>query len=154
MSSGQTARAICSDNSHACSREMVEATIAEIAPRDVLEHMIAAQMIACFDTAMDCFRRAACANPTSSLRFENLVHAGKLARSYALLLDTLDRRRGRGTLTIRIERVNIEPGARAAMVGMVNEALGGAFRPKSESRSYEAGIATAFKSGQASYTGS
>jgi hypothetical protein len=132
----QTAYALC-PNKEALdqARSATAAALAGIEPKDDLEVMLASLMIATYDGAIGCFQRGAHEKSPSNQR-ECLALGGKLARSYALLLDTLDRRRGKGTQTIRIERVNIEPGARA-MVGIVNEAPGGGVKPKSESRRYE-----------------
>ena len=48
-----------------------------IGPRDVLEGMIAAQMLACHDAAMLCFRHAVEPKWGSHLRREHLNQAGK-----------------------------------------------------------------------------
>jgi hypothetical protein len=48
-----------------------------IGPRDVLEGMIAAQMLACHDAAMLCFRHAVDSKWGSHLRREHLNQAGK-----------------------------------------------------------------------------
>jgi hypothetical protein len=48
-------------------RAIVAAGLTGIAPRDEMEGMIAAQMLACHDTAMGCFRYALAADKTSRL---------------------------------------------------------------------------------------
>jgi hypothetical protein len=52
-----------------------------IAPRDEMEGMIAAQMIACHDTAMGCFRDALNSKLHGRLWHEYLEQTGKLTRA-------------------------------------------------------------------------
>ena len=56
-----------------------------IAPRDPVEGMLAAQMVATHDAAMECFRRAHLPEQTSRAGRLALAHAGKLVRSFAAL---------------------------------------------------------------------
>ena len=60
-----------------------------IGPRDELEGMIAAQLLAAHNAAMECYRRAMLAEQTFEARRENLSQANKLSRTYAALLDAL-----------------------------------------------------------------
>src|SRR5215218_4613784 len=53
-----------------------------IAPRDELEGMLAAQMIAAHNASMECFRRAMLSEQTFEGRKENLNQANRLSRSY------------------------------------------------------------------------
>src|SRR5437764_647378 len=62
-----------------------------IGPRDELEGMIAAQLMAAHNAAMECYRRAMVGEQTFEGRRENLSQANKLSRTYALLLDALNR---------------------------------------------------------------
>jgi hypothetical protein len=64
-----------------------------IGPRDVLEGMIAAQMLACHDAAMLCFRHAVDSKWGSHLRREHLNQAGK--RYSAIDEDELSAKQGR-----------------------------------------------------------
>src|SRR5947209_7132598 len=48
-----------------------------IAPRDELEGMLAAQLVAANATAMECYRRAMLPQQTLEARRENLGHGGK-----------------------------------------------------------------------------
>lgn len=72
------------------------AALASVAPRSELEGMLAAQLVACHNAAMECFRRAAHPAAPEPARAENLAHAARLSRSYAALVEALDRRRGEG----------------------------------------------------------
>ena len=62
-----------------------------IGPRDELEGMIVAQLLAAHNAAMECYRRAMLAEQTFEARRENLSQANKLSRTYAALLDALNR---------------------------------------------------------------
>ena len=55
----------------------------------------------------------------------NLDMASKLSRTYAALLEALDKRRGKGQpQVVRVERVNVEAGGQA-IVGAVSHGGGG-----------------------------
>jgi len=60
-------------------------------PRDELEGMLSAQLIAIHNAAMECCRRAMLGNQTFEGRRENLNQANKLSRTYAALTEALDR---------------------------------------------------------------
>jgi hypothetical protein len=95
-----------------------------IAPRDELEGMLAAQMIAAHNAAMECHRRAMLDEQTFEGRKENLTQANKLSRTYTMLLDALNRHRGKGQQKVTVEHVHVHSGAQA-IVGAV-ETGGGA----------------------------
>jgi hypothetical protein len=111
-------------------RRMIVAGLPEIGSKDALEEMVAAQMLACHDAAMECYEYAA-AN-SEGLRREYLNQAGKLSRTFAMLLDALNRHRGKGQQRIVVEHVHVHPGGQA-VVGVV-EAPGGGVRSKSENQ--------------------
>jgi hypothetical protein len=103
-----------------------------IAPADPLEGMLAAQMIAVHEAAMEAFRRAALAEQTFAGREAGLKYGAKLSRTYAALVDALDRHRGKGQpQVVRVERVTVEAGGRA-IVGAVTQ--GGGAQNESEDR--------------------
>src|SRR5215468_4699000 len=94
----QTIRALWVKNSDSemCERQC-KATVSAlvgIAPKDEIEGMIAAQLLAAHNAAMECYRRAMFADQTFEGRRENLSQANKLSRTHALLLDALNRHRG------------------------------------------------------------
>jgi hypothetical protein len=74
----QIARAICLGEPSDQDRETIAAGIAGIAPKGSLGDMIAVQMLAYHDVAVDCYRDALNSNFTSSLRREHLNQASKL----------------------------------------------------------------------------
>jgi hypothetical protein len=61
--------------------------LASIRPKDELEAMIAAQLLAAHNATMECYRRAMLPEQTSDGRSENLNQANKLSRTYVVLLD-------------------------------------------------------------------
>ena len=67
-----------------------------IAPQDEIEGMIAAQLLATHNATMECYRRAMIGDQTLEGRRDNLSQANKLSRTYAVLLDALNRYRGKG----------------------------------------------------------
>jgi hypothetical protein len=79
---------------------------------------------------MECYRRAMLGEQTSEGRRENLGQANKLSRTYAALLDALNRHRGKGQQKVTVEHVHVHSGGQA-VVGMV-ETPGGGFQPKSK----------------------
>jgi hypothetical protein len=83
----------------------------------------AAQLVACHNASMECYRRAMIDEQTFEGRRENLSQANKLSRTYATLLEALNRHRGKGTQQkVIVEHVNVAAGGQA-IVGNV-EALG------------------------------
>ena len=98
------------------------AILVNLSPRSELEGMLGAQLIACHNAAMECFRQAADPAQQPQMRSENLAHAGRLSRAYAALVEALDRRRGESlpkTVTIehRVIRGESDLTARAAHKG-------------------------------------
>jgi hypothetical protein len=87
-------------------------------PRDALEGMLIAQLIATHNAIMECHRRAMLAEQTFEGRRENLNQANKLSRTYAALTEALDRHRGGGQQRITVEHVNVHAGGQA-IVGAV-----------------------------------
>ena len=114
-----------------------------IGPKDEIEGMIAAQLIAAHNAAMECYRRAMIGEQTFEGRRENLAQANKLSRTYAAVLDALKRHRGKGQQKVTVEHVHVHAGGQA-VVGMVQtKTLGGGDRPKSESQPHAKQIAHA-----------
>jgi hypothetical protein len=74
-------------------------------------------------------------------RRENLAQANKLSRTYATLLDALNRHRGKGQQKVTVEHVHVHSGGQA-LVGMV-ETPGGGDRTKPEDQPHAKQIAHA-----------
>ena len=100
-----------------------------IKPGDELEGMIAAQLVACHNASMECYRRARLVEQTFEGYRENLNQANKLGRTYAVLLDALNRHRGKGQQKVTVEHVHVHEGGQA-IVGNVEG--GGRVRDKLE----------------------
>jgi hypothetical protein len=96
------------------------AALVGIGPRDELEAMIAAQMIAAHSAAMECYRRAMLSEQTLEGRRENLNQANKLSRTYTLLLEALNRHRGKGQQKVTVEHVHVHRGGQA-IVGHIEQ---------------------------------
>ena len=96
-----------------------------IAPRDELEGMMAAQLVAAHSAAMECYRRAMIPEQTLEGRTQNLNYANKLTRASASLLDALNKHRGKGQQKVTVEHVHVHAGGQA-VVGTVERPGGGA----------------------------
>jgi hypothetical protein len=108
-----------------------------IEPRDELEGMLAAQLIACHSASMESYRRAMHGEQTFEGRKENLNQANKLSRTYTTLLEALNRHRGKGQQKVTVEHVHVHEGGQA-IVGNVE---GGGMRTKSENQPHALGYA-------------
>jgi hypothetical protein len=118
----QAVQALWLKNSSPEERDkQLSATVAAligIAPKDELEGMMAAQLVAAHNAAMECYRRAMIGEQTFEGRRENLAQANKLSRTYAALLEALNRHRGKGQQKVTVEHVHVHAGGQA-VVGMV-----------------------------------
>ena len=94
--------------------------LSDIGARDVIEAMLAAQMVATHEAAMECFRRAALTEQTFVGRELGLKYGDKLVRSFAALTDALNRHRGKGQQVVRVEHVTVQAGGQA-IVGAVTQ---------------------------------
>lgn len=83
-----------------------------------MEGMIAAQLVAAHNAAMERYRRAMIGHQTFEGWRENLSQANKLSRPYAMLLDALNRHRGKGQQKVTVEHVHMHSGGRA-LLGMI-----------------------------------
>jgi hypothetical protein len=90
-----------------------------IRPRDEFEGMLAAQLLACHNASMECYRRAMIGEQTFEGRRENLNQANKLSRTCATLLECLNRHRGKGQQKVTVEHVHVHEGGQA-IVGNVS----------------------------------
>ena len=109
-------------------RDATLAALAGIAPKDELEAMIASQLLAAQNAAMECYRRAMLPEQTFEGRRENLTQANKLSRTFAALIEALDRHRGKGQQKVIVEHVHVHSGGQA-IVGTI-EPPGGGIRAK------------------------
>ena len=89
-----------------------------IKPTDEVEGMLATQMVATHNAAMECLRRAMIPAHPIQGRDLNLKHATKLLSVYSRQIEVLNKHRGKGQQKITVERVNVESGGQA-IVGHV-----------------------------------
>lgn len=90
-----------------------------IGPQDELEGMLAGQLVAANAAAMECYRRTMIPEQSFEGRKENLSQANKLSRTYVILLEALNRHRGKGTQQkVTVEHVHVHAGGQA-VVGAV-----------------------------------
>ena len=82
---------------------------------------------------MECYRRAMIREQTFEGRRENLSQANKLSRTYATLLEALNRHRGKGQQKVTVEHVHVHSGGQA-IVGSVE--AGGGVAPKSKDQAH------------------
>jgi hypothetical protein len=95
-----------------------------IAPKDELEGMMAAQLIGSHHAAMECYRRAMLPEQTFDGRRESLSQANKLSRTHVLLVEALNRHRGKGQQKVTVEHVHVHAGGQA-IVGNISRPGGG-----------------------------
>ena len=100
-----------------------------INPKDDVEGMLVAQMIATNAATMECFRRAMNREQPFDARQLNLSFANKLSRTYAMQMDALQRYRGKGQQKVTVEHVHVHAGGQA-IVGAVTG--GGGVQQKTE----------------------
>lgn len=98
-------------------------SILEFRPRDEVERMLVAQMLAVHEASMECFRRAMMPDQTFEGRDMNLKHAAKLSAIYTKQIEALDKHRGKGRQKITVEHVNVHAGGQA-IVGDVTATKG------------------------------
>ncbi len=96
-----------------------------IKPADELEGMLAAQLLACHNASMECYRRAMIGEQSFEGRRENLSQANKLSRTYASLLEALNRHRGKGHQKVTVEHVHVHQGAQAIVGNVTHQGGGG-----------------------------
>ena len=141
----QAVQALWVKNSDAQERDrQLSATVAGLAgigPKDELEGMMAAQLVAAHNAAMECYRRAMIGEQTFEGRRENLNQANKLSRTWATLLEALNRHRGKGQQKVTVEHVHVHAGGQA-VVGTI-ERPGGGDRTKTEEQPHAKQIAHA-----------
>jgi hypothetical protein len=108
------------------------AALIGIHPRDELEGMIASQLIAAHNAAMECYRRAMLSEQTLDGRRENLNQANKLSRTYTLLLEALNRHRGKGQQKVTVEHVHVHEGGQAIVGHVEHKTEGGGGQAKTK----------------------
>ena len=80
--------------------------------------MLAAQLIAVHNAAMESYRRAMLDEQTFEGRRENLSQGNRLSRTFATLVDALNRNRSKGQQNVTVRYVHVQSGGQA-VVGLV-----------------------------------
>ena len=88
-------------------------------PRNEAEAMLAAQMLGCHNSAMECLRRAGIKDQPAYHREKNITLATKLIRAYTLAMEAMARTRAAEKPPVRVENVNVGDGGQA-IVGNVS----------------------------------
>ena len=86
------------------------AALVGINPRDELEGMMAAQLVAAHNAAMECYRRAMISDQTFERWRESLNQANRLSRTWTTLLTALNHYRGKGQQKVTVEHVHVHKG--------------------------------------------
>ncbi len=114
----QVANVIFKENeATACNHAL--AAIHGIGPRDTLEGLLAVQMVATHNAAMEMLRRAMVLNQTFEGSNTAVNQATKLLRTFATQMEALNRHRGKGQQKMMVEHVHVHRGGQA-IVGQVN----------------------------------
>ncbi len=80
--------------------------------------MLATQMVATHNAAMECLFRAMIPEISIQGRDQSLKHATKLLSIFSRQIEVLNKHRGKGQQKMTIEHVNVESGGQA-MVGHI-----------------------------------
>jgi hypothetical protein len=118
------------------------AGLANIKPSDPVEGMIAGQMIASHEAALSLYARAWLPEQTFEVRSKYLMLADKAARTVAVLVEALDRHRGRGQQTVVGKHVTVNAD-QAVVADQVVTGGGGVRSSNDEQPHAQAGIAHA-----------
>jgi hypothetical protein len=103
--------------------------LAAFKPTDEVEAMLAGQAVAMHHMAMECFRRATLGDQHPDIASKLRKDGANLCRGMVDMLDGLDRRRGKVSQTVRVERVVVHEGGQA----IVGNVQGGATPPTAPS---------------------
>jgi hypothetical protein len=103
-----------------------------IGPQDELEGMMAAQLLGAHNASMECYRRAMLGEQTFDGRLANLNQANKLSRTFATLLEALNRHRGKGQQKVTVEHVHVHSGGQAVVGVVENQGGGSSSKPEEQ----------------------
>ena len=126
------------DPSKPVDRDVVNAGLAALAgikPDDETEAMLATQMVATNQAALDLLRRTAQAEYVNNLNVCGNL-AVKFLRTYTAQMETLQRYRGKGQQKIVVERVNVSEGGQAIVGTVERSGQGGGACEKTEEQSH------------------
>jgi hypothetical protein len=97
--------------------------IVGLSPRHEVEGMLAAQMVAMHNAAMECMRRVWTGQTIPAAQFY-MNAALRLSRTYASHLETLDKHRGGGQQKVTVEHVHVHQGGQAIVGNVTHQGVG------------------------------
>ena len=100
------------------------AALAGIQPRDELEAMLAAQMTAVHNMAMEMSKRSLLPEQTVEGISENVSRASRLMRTFCAQVEALQRYRNAGQSTVTVQHVTVAEGGQA-VIGNIDRGGGG-----------------------------
>ena len=100
------------------TRVVAMAMLLDIEPKDELEGMLAAQMIAVHVASMSMSKRCMLANQTFDGVNANVNRMTKLMRTFTNQIETLQRYRGKGKQTIQVQHVQVNDGGQAIVANV------------------------------------
>ena len=112
-----------SSGEHAVNLNALSPLLLDIKPQDALEGMLAVQMIATHNMAIEMSHRAIDHEKSSEVSEMFINKAAKLMRLFTAQVDTLQKKRNKGNQTIQVQHVNVEAGGQA-VVGNMNNGRG------------------------------
>jgi len=115
--------------------KLVTIEMTGISPKDQVEGMLAAQMIATHHAAMDCFKLAA-KNFHIEVSNSILNTASRLMKAYTSQMEALTRYRGKGQQKMTVEHVHVNAGGKA-IIGNVSKSVRGQNSSKGISKNNE-----------------
>ena len=120
----QTARCFWEPKSITQALNTAAEAIAGIGPKDEIEGMLAAQMVATHNVAMECLKRSMLPEQPAEICNGLINRASKLLRTYTTQMEALNRHQGKGQQKMTVEHVHVHQGGQA-IVGPVNQGEGG-----------------------------
>ena len=120
------------------SRNAVASLMTGIAPKDEIEGMLAAQMVATHNMAMELLRQISKAQYVDNgNQFTN--SATKLLRTFTAQVEALKRYRSKGEQKVVVEHVHVHQGGQA-IVGAVTQTMGGGAKDGNDGSTSSTGL--------------
>jgi hypothetical protein len=101
------------------------AALAAFKPTDEIEGMLAAQAVALHYGAVECLRRAIIPEQPFEIAARMRKDAANMVRTFGDILESLDRKRGKGPQIVRVERVVVHEGGQAIVGNVAPGGTGG-----------------------------
>lgn len=102
------------------------AALCGIQPVGELEGLLAAQLVVTHAATMECYRRATVVGRDNyKFRDYNLNQANKCSRTFVILLEALNKHRGKGQQKVTVEHVHVHQGGQAIVGHVERKGEGG-----------------------------